>query len=146
MEEFIARQPNGLYCRFSTTLDTVTHYNMSTEKVIEYYLKEAEEKAKDILQNQVRPFSEVIENFIPNNMAEKEFEEIVKEMNKTPLQILAERKKKQCCLTCKKLIVKPTEAENRYICGNNGKIILERFLDCENIIGCAWERRERENR
>ena len=53
MAGFIAKQPNGLYCRFSSIVDTVTHWNMTKEdyvKVImergyneEYAKKEAEE-------------------------------------------------------------------------------------------------------
>lgn len=31
MGSFIAQQPNGLYCRFSTIVDTVTHYNMTKD-------------------------------------------------------------------------------------------------------------------
>lgn len=34
MGAFIARQPNGLLCRFSTIVDTITHYNMSEEDYI----------------------------------------------------------------------------------------------------------------
>ena len=29
MGAFIAKQPNGLYCRFSTVVDCVTHYDMT---------------------------------------------------------------------------------------------------------------------
>ena len=29
MGAFISKQPNGLYCRFSTIVDTITHYNMT---------------------------------------------------------------------------------------------------------------------
>lgn len=35
MGSFIAQQPNGLYCRFSTIVDTVTHYNMTKDDYIE---------------------------------------------------------------------------------------------------------------
>ena len=34
MGSFIAQQPNGLYCRFSTIIDTVTHYNMIKDDYI----------------------------------------------------------------------------------------------------------------
>jgi hypothetical protein len=35
MGVFIAKQPNGKYCRFSTVVDSVTYYNMSEEDYIE---------------------------------------------------------------------------------------------------------------
>lgn len=31
MSSYIVKQPNGLYARFSTTVDTVTHVNMTRE-------------------------------------------------------------------------------------------------------------------
>ena len=34
MAGFIVKQPNGLYCRFSTVVDCPTHYNITKE----YYL------------------------------------------------------------------------------------------------------------
>lgn len=83
MAGFIARQPNGLYCRFSSIVDTVTHYNMTAEDYIEYCKERAEEEAKDVLGNHLRPFDEVVERFYPNNMTEEEFSEIVKKMNES---------------------------------------------------------------
>ena len=37
---FIARQKNGLLCRFSTVIDTVTDYNMTDEEYIDGMKKE----------------------------------------------------------------------------------------------------------
>ena len=53
MGSFIAQQPNGLYCRFSTIVDTVTHYNMTKDDYIELCKdrlgkKRGEEEANDI--------------------------------------------------------------------------------------------------
>ena len=53
MGSFIAQQPNGLYCRFSTIVDTVTHYNMTKDDYIEVCKdrlgkKRGEEEANDI--------------------------------------------------------------------------------------------------
>lgn len=31
MGAFVARQPNGLLCRFSTVTDCITNYNMTEE-------------------------------------------------------------------------------------------------------------------
>lgn len=86
MAGFIAQQPNGLYCRFSTTVDCPTHYNLDKEDyamVIENRGKsreEAKKEAEDIIKNYLRPFDEVINRFVPNNMTEKEFEEWLKEV------------------------------------------------------------------
>lgn len=83
MGAFIAKQPNGLYCRFSTVVDCPTHYNMTRED----YLNNAtgtvrsKEEGEDILENYIMPFSEVIERFVPNNMTQKKFDKIVKLMS-----------------------------------------------------------------
>lgn len=55
MGSFIAQQPNGLYCRFSTIVGTVTHYNMTKDDYIEVCKdrlgkKRGEEEANDILK------------------------------------------------------------------------------------------------
>lgn len=38
MGAFVAKQPNGLYCRFSSVVGTITDYNM-TEKDYKNYVK-----------------------------------------------------------------------------------------------------------
>lgn len=80
MGAFIVRQPNGLLCRFSTVVDTVTHYNMTEEDYIEMCAEKAREEARDVIKNYIRPFDEVKEYFVDNNMTEQEFEEILNEM------------------------------------------------------------------
>lgn len=42
---YIARQPNGLLCMFSTVVDAVTHINMSEDD----YIEMCAERAKDLL-------------------------------------------------------------------------------------------------
>ena len=83
MGAFIAQQPNGLYCRFSTVVDTVTHYNMTREDYLNNVTGTTKNQAdaEDTLVNYLQPFSEVIERFIPNNMSQKEFNELVKIMS-----------------------------------------------------------------
>lgn len=85
MGSFIAQQPNGLYCRFSTIVDTVTHYNMTKDDYIEVCKdrlgkKRGEEEANDILKNYLHPFNDVLEQFIPNNDSVEEFNIRLKEM------------------------------------------------------------------
>ena len=46
MGAFIARQPNGLLCRFSSVVDCVTDYNMTEEEYIENLLGCVSEKPK----------------------------------------------------------------------------------------------------
>lgn len=80
MGAFISRQPNGLLCRFSTVVDTVTHYNMTEEEYIEMCAERARKEAKDTIENYTRPFEEVKERFIDNNMTQEEFNKLLHEM------------------------------------------------------------------
>jgi hypothetical protein len=67
MSRFIARQPNGKFCRFDTDLDDVTDINMSERKYVIKRIKEAQEEAKNQalqeLENEVHDFSEIKERF-----------------------------------------------------------------------------------
>lgn len=95
MGAFIARQPNGLICRFSTVVDTVTHYNMTEEDYItqvQMWLYgrnrgAAEHEAKDTIDNYMQPFSEVIRRFLPHNNTREEFLNILREMGDTETKI-----------------------------------------------------------
>lgn len=95
MGAFIARQPNGLLCRFSTVVDTVTNWNMTEEDYIVevqmgLYLrnrKEAEIEAKDIIDNYIQPFSEVIRRFLPYNNTRCEFLKLLREMGDTETKL-----------------------------------------------------------
>lgn len=64
MGAFIARQPNGLLCRWSTIVDNITHYNMTEDEYIEYRAERAREDARNELKHNpyfIRPFSEILE-------------------------------------------------------------------------------------
>ncbi len=80
MGAFIARQPNGLLCRFSTVVDTVTNYNMTDEEYIEMCAEKARKEAREIIENYTKPFEEVKNYFIANNMTQEEFNRILLEM------------------------------------------------------------------
>lgn len=80
MGAFIARQPNGLLCRFSSIVDTITHYNMTDEEYIEYCAENAREEARRYLENHVKPFRLVIQYFVPNNCSVEDFNNYLKEM------------------------------------------------------------------
>lgn len=79
---FIARQPNGLLCVFSTIVDCPTHWNMSDEEYINMKKEQAAIEAKKVLKNSIRPFEWIQQNFIENNMTQEEFNGILKEMIK----------------------------------------------------------------
>lgn len=80
MGAFISKQPNGLYCRFSTVVDCPTHWNMTEEDYIEMCAERAREEARETITRHLRPFEMVKEYFNPMNMTETEFERILKEM------------------------------------------------------------------
>ena len=80
MGAFIAQQPNGFYCRFSTVVDTVTHWNMTQDEYIEMCAEKARQKAKETLANSLHPYEMVKDMFVPTNMTKKEFKNIINEM------------------------------------------------------------------
>ena len=81
MAGFISRQPNGLLCRFSSVVDTITHYNMTEEEYIEMCAERARAEAGEVLQNHLKPFSWVKDYFAPNNMSTEGFNKILEEMS-----------------------------------------------------------------
>ena len=87
MGSYIARQPNGLYCRFSTVVDTVTHWNMTETDYINFYKERngtfSEEEARNILKNRLQPFERIKDDFIPANDSIEEFEEMLRSMGDT---------------------------------------------------------------
>lgn len=83
MGSFIARQPNGLLCRFSTVVDTVTNINMSEEEYIEMCAEKAREEAREVLESYIKPFDWVKERFWPNNNTIEEYEKLLHEMGDT---------------------------------------------------------------
>lgn len=82
MGAFIAKQPNGLYCRFSSVIDCPTHWNMTREDYLNNVTGTVRSKneGEEILQYYLQPFSEVIERFAPNNMTQREFNKLVEIM------------------------------------------------------------------
>lgn len=82
MSAFIVKQPNGKYMRFSTVVDCPTHWNMTEQDYIEFCKERAVKEAKDVLKNYIKPFGLVKDCFVPNIMAEEEFNKILKEVEK----------------------------------------------------------------
>lgn len=82
MGSFICRQPNGLLCRFSTIVDTVTDYNMTEEEYIEMCAEKARKEARETIEKHIKPFSWIKEyTVIGNNITRKEYNEMMKQMS-----------------------------------------------------------------
>ena len=75
MGAFISKQPNGLYCRFSTVVDCPTHWNMTKEQYIEMKMAQAKIDAIETIERYLCPFEKVIDDYVPNNnMTDEEWE------------------------------------------------------------------------
>lgn len=79
MAGFVSKQPNGLYCRFSTVTDCPTAWNMTREDYINMKMQEAKEDAEDVLDNYLKPFDMVVDMYYPNNMTKEEFDKFLEE-------------------------------------------------------------------
>lgn len=84
MGAYIAKQPNGLYCRFSTVTDTVTTWNMTEQEYIDMYVADAIERAKEILAKP-KVFECIKDDFRPYNNTIDEFDDMLKSMGDTGL-------------------------------------------------------------
>ena len=84
MAGFIAKQPNGLYCRFSTVVDCPTDWNMTEEDYLSNITGTVPNRdtGEEVLSYHLRDFSEVLDYFIDNNMTKEEFDKLVIEMSK----------------------------------------------------------------
>ena len=86
MAGFIAKQPNGKYCRFSSVIDCPTHINMTEDDYVEvimargYTREKACEEKDEILRDYIQPYEYVAKYYYPNNMTEEEFKEVIKKM------------------------------------------------------------------
>ena len=87
MSGFVSKQPNGKYCRFSTTTDCLSHINMTfddyTNVVMQMqHLNEtaAQKEAKEVFTYYLRPFDDVLSSFSPENISEKSLVETVRKM------------------------------------------------------------------
>lgn len=82
MGAFLARQPNGLLCRFSTVVDTVTDWNMTKDDYEVIRMCGGKKYVDDWLNmpGWVEPFSKVIDSWQPMNNTFEEFVEILREM------------------------------------------------------------------
>lgn len=88
MGSFLAKQPNGLYCRFSSVVDCPTQWNMTQEAYVKYCKERAEEYANTVFKlGSVQPFSRVAELFRDINMTKEEFERFLKDVEKPATEV-----------------------------------------------------------
>lgn len=87
MAGIIIKQPNGLYCRFSTVVDCPTNWNMTFKDYVNllvekngYSKAEGIKEANEIINDYLHDFDETIERYIPHNMSIDEFNKVLKEM------------------------------------------------------------------
>lgn len=83
MGAYIARQPNGKLCRFSSVVDTVTDWDMTEQEYIDMCKECAESEAKYTIKHYCRPFEDVIRDFVPRNETRREFKEHVRKSGYT---------------------------------------------------------------
>lgn len=86
MGSCIVKQPNGLYCRYSSVVDAPTHYNLTKEEVKALLLKYAEDEINDrLLSLEKYPewgwtFEDVKKNtIVGDNISREQFERFCKE-------------------------------------------------------------------
>ena len=87
MAGFVSKQPNGKYCRFSSVVDCPTDINMTFEDYVKVVMRVqhldeeyARIEAQKVFSCYLRSFDEVLRRFIPNNLSERSFLELVKKM------------------------------------------------------------------
>ena len=82
MGNYIAKQPNGLLCRFSSVVDCITHYNYTEEDYIELCAERAREEARRNLQNPkfLQSFDRVLEDIRFDNISYDDWVKMAKEM------------------------------------------------------------------
>lgn len=80
---FIAKQPNGLYCRFSTVVDCPTHINMTKEDYLNNVTGTVlnREEGEKVLKRYLQPFKEVIDRYTPLNMTRNDFRHLLEKMS-----------------------------------------------------------------
>ena len=82
MASYIAKQPNGRLCRFSSVVDCITHFNYTEEDYIELCAARAREEARRNLQNPrfLQPFDRVLHDIYFDNISYDEWVRIAKQM------------------------------------------------------------------
>lgn len=85
MAGMIAKQPNGLYCRYSYVVDTITHYNFTEEEYLNNITGTVPNRTEgmDVIENYLHSFEEVEERLrLLSDDSEEEIEELIKDMHR----------------------------------------------------------------
>lgn len=81
----IIKQPNGRYMRFSSVVDCPTHWNLTEEEMRktlrQMYMEDLETKINIAIET-AKDIKCAINSFVPNNMTDAEFKNILKECRK----------------------------------------------------------------
>lgn len=85
MGAFLVKQPNGLYCRFSTSICCPTSWNMTEEEYIKMCVerakKNAEREAREEIEHCSYTIDDMIRDFQPNVMTKAKFKKVIKEIS-----------------------------------------------------------------
>lgn len=78
---FVARQPNGRLCLFSSIVDCPIIYQMTDDDYVEYCAERAREEARKNLQNKkfLKSMKMVVAETTDENMSEDELFKILRE-------------------------------------------------------------------
>lgn len=79
----IAKQPNGRYCRYSTVVETITHFNLTKEDYLNNVTGTTcgRADALDTLENYLHDFDYVISCITTSNTTEEEKKELIRKMS-----------------------------------------------------------------
>lgn len=77
MLDLVIKQPNGLYCTYSTVVDAVTHWNMTEEEYIKLCAEKSAEAArndaKKRLKNNLTSFDMLLKELNSNDITVRQF-------------------------------------------------------------------------
>jgi hypothetical protein len=77
----IIKQPNGKYCLFSNIVDSITHYDMSEEEIVEVYVEEVREEYKRKVKNVINQLEKEEKPYHQFTMTFDECIETIKEVH-----------------------------------------------------------------
>lgn len=81
---YIAKQPNGLYCRFSSVVDEITDYNMNEDEYCDIVAERGKDEALRTLRYHCHDFSEIIEDYDAlGKLLDDKFQKILEEVNRS---------------------------------------------------------------
>lgn len=95
MGSYIARQPNGLICRYSSIVDNITHYNMTEEDYINYKMEKARKDAIDTLNRYMQPFDDIIHDLNNPHVSKEVANKLIEAMTEDVSDLKEDNKHKR---------------------------------------------------